>query len=68
MADWINPDATDVDSVMGDDLIPDLSTVDVTSLVPDTGLCGASAGFDGLLSKLKTIESDLLANIDMDAN
>ena len=65
---WIDPDAIDVDSVMGDDLIPDLSTVDVSSLVPDTGLCGASAGFDGVLSKLKTIEADLLANIDMDAS
>ena len=56
---WIDPDAIDVDSVMGDDLIPDvpdLSTVDVSSLVPDTGLCGASAGFDGLLSKLKNTQ------------
>ena len=42
--------------------------IDVSNLISDTGLCGASAGFDGLLSKLKNIESDLLANIDLDAS
>tara|TARA_Y100001963_G_scaffold158331_1_gene257570 strand:+ start:2204 stop:2980 length:777 start_codon:yes stop_codon:yes gene_type:complete len=48
--------------------VPPIPSVDVSSLISDTGLCGASAGFDGLLSKLKTIEADLLANIDLDAS
>ena len=43
-------------------------TVDVSSLVTNTGLCGASAGFDGMLDQLKLIEAELSSSIDLDAS
>ena len=43
-------------------------TVDVSSLVTNTGLCGASAGFDGMLDQLKLIEAELSSGIDLDAS
>ena len=42
--------------------------IDVSNLISDTGLCGASVGFDSVLSQLTLIEDQLLAGIDLDAS